>query len=57
MPHCDYDRRVLLSGLTLAPLAGVLRAAPAAAQTGTGVALPPIMQPVEKTKAAFFARA
>ena len=57
MPHCDYDRRVLLSGLTLAPLAGVLRAAPAAAQAGPGAVLPLIMQPAEKTKAAFFARA
>ena len=57
MPHCDHDRRLLLSGLTFAPLAGVLHATAAAAQTGTAVALPPILQPVEKTKAAFFARA
>lgn len=55
MAQHDRDRRLLLSALTLAPFAGMLRPAPAAAQPGT--ALPPIVQPAEKTKAAFLARA
>lgn len=49
------DRRLLLSVLTLAPFAGMLRPAAAAAQSDT--ALPPIVQPAEKTKTAFLARA
>jgi len=57
MPQHDQDRRLLLSALTLtlAPFAGILRPAPAEAQSAT--ALPPIVQPPEKTKAAFLARA
>lgn len=47
------DRRHLLSALTLAPLSGLWRASPAAAQPN----LPPLEQPTERTKAAFFARA
>jgi tRNA(Arg) A34 adenosine deaminase TadA len=57
MNRCDHERRLLLSGLGLVPFAGLLRAAPAAAQSGTGAALPPIAQPAEKTKAAYLARA
>ena len=34
-----------------------MRAAPAVAQSGVGTILPPIVQPAEKTKAAFLARA
>ena len=49
-PH----RRLLLSGLLLAPLA-VRGVTPAAAQAGAP--LPPIVQPTEKTKAGFLARA
>ena len=51
----DQDRRFLISLLTLAPFAGMLSAAPSAAQTGA--TLPPIVQPPEKTKAGFLARA
>lgn len=51
----DRDRRFLMSLLTLAPFAGTLRAAPAAAQSGA--TLPPIVQPAEKTKAGYLARA
>jgi tRNA(Arg) A34 adenosine deaminase TadA len=54
MAH-DRDRRLLLSVLALAPFAGMLRPAPAAAQSGTS--FPPIVQPAEKTKAGFLARA
>lgn len=46
-------RRHLLSALTLVPLSGLWRASPAAAQAN----LPPLEQPAERTKAAFFARA
>jgi hypothetical protein len=55
MAQHDRDRRLLLSALTLAPFAGILRPAPAAAQSG--MALPAIEQPAEKTKPAFLARA
>jgi tRNA(Arg) A34 adenosine deaminase TadA len=55
MTEHDRNRRLLLSALTVAPLAGMLRPARAAAQSGT--ALPPIVQPAEKTKTAFLARA
>jgi tRNA(Arg) A34 adenosine deaminase TadA len=48
------DRRHLLLALTLAPLAGVGCASPAAAQPG---AAQPLQQPAEPTKAAFLARA
>jgi tRNA(Arg) A34 adenosine deaminase TadA len=51
----NHDRRFLFSLLTLAPFAAMLRAAPAAAQSPT--ALSPIVQPAEKTKAGFIARA
>ena len=47
------DRRHLLSALTLAPLSGLWRASPAVAQSN----LPPLEQPAERTKAAFFVRA
>ena len=56
MPRCNHDRRLLLSGLGFVPFAGLLRPAPAVAQT-VGAAPPPIVQPAEKTKAAFLARA
>ncbi len=49
----DRSRRHLLSALTLAPLASLWRPAPSAAQSS----LPPLVQPVERTKAAFIARA
>ena len=56
MTRCDHDRRLLLFGLSSVPFAGLLRAAPAVAQSGVGT-LPRIVQPAEKTKAAFLARA
>src|ERR1041385_3509013 len=46
-------RRHLLSALTLAPLSGLWRASPAAAVQN----LPPLEQPAERTRAAYFARA
>ena len=49
VPH----RRQLLTALGFAPLVGMLRVAPAAAQPN----LPPLVQPAEPTRAAFFARA
>jgi tRNA(Arg) A34 adenosine deaminase TadA len=52
-----HDRRALLSAFALAPLAGIARPAPVAAQTGAAGALPPIQQAAEKTKAGFLARA
>jgi pyrimidine deaminase RibD-like protein len=55
MSQCDPDRRLLLSAFSLAPLVGLLGAAPAAAQPGLG--LPPIVQPAERTRSAYFARA
>lgn len=51
----DRDRRLLMSMATLAPFAAMLRAAPAAAQSGAP--LPPIVQAREKTKAGFLERA
>ena len=57
MTRCDHDRRLLLFGFSFVPFAGLLRAAPVAAQSGVGTTLPPIEQPGEKTKAAFLARA
>ena len=50
MAHHDRNRRLLMSALALAPFAGMVRGAPAAAQS-------PIVQPAEKTKAGFLARA
>ena len=57
MPDCNHDRRLLLAGLGLVPFAGLARIGPAAAQSATGGAMPPIAQPAKQTKAAFFARA
>jgi pyrimidine deaminase RibD-like protein len=57
MTHCDHDRRLLLIGLSFVPFGGLLRGAPAVAQSGVGTTLPRIVQPMEKTKAAFLARA
>ena len=51
----DHERRFLLWAVTLFPVATILRPAPAQAQSEQ--ALPPIVQPAEKTKAAFLARA
>ncbi len=53
MRRHDRDRRRLLSAFALVPLAGLVRAAPAAAEP----ALPPLAQPPEPSKAAFLARA
>jgi tRNA(Arg) A34 adenosine deaminase TadA len=55
MSSCDRDRRLLLSACSLFPFAGGLGAAPAAAQSRPE--LPPIVQPAEATRSAFFARA
>jgi tRNA(Arg) A34 adenosine deaminase TadA len=55
MGQSDRDRREMLSALSLISLAVFLPAAPAAAQSGP--ASPPIVQPAEKTRAAFFERA
>ena len=55
MTRRDCDRRLLLSALTVAPLAALLR--PAAAMGQARKDLPPLMQPSERTKAAFLARA
>jgi pyrimidine deaminase RibD-like protein len=49
VPH----RRHVLSALSLAPLAGIARPSPAAAQPNP----PPLVQPTQPTKEAFFARA
>jgi tRNA(Arg) A34 adenosine deaminase TadA len=54
MSH-DHDRRLLLSALPLAPFALALHPATVAAQSDAG--LPPIVQPTEKTKAGYLARA
>jgi tRNA(Arg) A34 adenosine deaminase TadA len=48
-------RRLLVSGLIVAPFAVIARAAPATAQTAP--AFPPIVQAREKTKAGFLERA
>jgi tRNA(Arg) A34 adenosine deaminase TadA len=55
MASIDTDRRLLVSTLIIVPFGASMRAMPAFAQTST--ASPPIMQPVEKTKAGFLARA
>lgn len=55
MDPSNQRRRMLLSAFVVAPLAEILRAAPAIAQSGG--ALPPIPQATEKTKAGFLARA
>ena len=49
MAH-DYDRRLITSALVLAPILGMLRGTPSAAQS-------PIVQPPERTKSGFLARA
>jgi hypothetical protein len=49
------DRRLLLSALTVAPLAALLR--PSAATGQARKDLPPLVQPGERTKAGFLARA
>ena len=54
MSACDYDRRTLLGAVSLAPFANLLSPSPTAAQHS---AQPPIQQPGERTRAAFFARA
>jgi len=53
MTSFTSDRRHLLSALTLAPLGGLWGTSPAAAESN----LPPIEQPPQRTKEAFFARA
>ncbi len=54
MVPLSFDRRLLLSAL-LVPFDSLVRAAPAIAQWGT--TLRPIIQPSEKTKAGYLARA
>jgi tRNA(Arg) A34 adenosine deaminase TadA len=54
MDACRTDRRSLLGAVSLASVASLLSFSPAAAQPA---AHPPIRQPGEKTRAAFFARA
>ena len=54
MAPLSFDRRLLLSAL-LVPFDGLVSVAPATAQSGTS--LPPIIQPAEKTKAGYLARA
>src|SRR5262249_39093998 len=49
------DRRRLLGLVALGPLFAMLRPSPTWAQSGT--ALPPLVQPTERTKAGFLARA
>ena len=53
MRRHDRIRRRLLSALALVPFAGLVRAAPVAAEPS----LPPLAQPPEPSKAAFLARA
>jgi tRNA(Arg) A34 adenosine deaminase TadA len=55
MGRCDDDRRAFLSAVSLAPFVGLLGTAPAAAQQRLD--LPPLVQPGERTREAFFARA
>jgi tRNA(Arg) A34 adenosine deaminase TadA len=50
--HC-WDRRTILSTLLVAPVASMMRSPRASAQQ----TLPPIVQPEERTKAGFLARA
>jgi tRNA(Arg) A34 adenosine deaminase TadA len=57
MTHFHQDRRLLLFGLSISSFASVVRIQQTAAQTATNAGLPPIVQPAEKTKAAFLARA
>ncbi len=55
MTHPQPDRRFLVSALLLAPLASFARPRAAVAQAATGSS--PIVQPNERTKAGFLARA
>ena len=50
MARHDRNRRLIMSALALGPLAGLVKGVPAAAQSS-------ILQPAEKTKAGFLARA
>ena len=50
MARHDRNRRLIISALALGPLAGLVKGVPAAAQSS-------ILQPAEKTKAGFLARA
>jgi tRNA(Arg) A34 adenosine deaminase TadA len=52
MRQCNHHRRLLLSTLRFAPFVGLVSIASAAAQPATS-----LVQPAEKTKAAFLARA
>jgi tRNA(Arg) A34 adenosine deaminase TadA len=54
MSGCDYDRRALLGAVSLAPFASLLSPSPTTAQPASQ---PPILQPGERTRAGFFARA
>ena len=53
MPPHNRDRRLVLSALSLAPFAALVREPAAAAQTSSQ----PIAQPSEPSRSAFFARA
>jgi Cytidine and deoxycytidylate deaminase zinc-binding region len=55
MTPFETDRRLLLCAFIVGPFGEIVRAVPAAAQPGSP--LPPIVQPAEKTKAGFLARA
>jgi tRNA(Arg) A34 adenosine deaminase TadA len=55
MASHSSNRRALLSALLIAPIAGMVRATSVRAQTSSK--LPPLVQPQEKTKAGFLARA
>jgi guanine deaminase len=55
MAQHDCHRRLLVTALTVAPLAALLH--PSAAIGQARKDLPPLVQPSEKTKAAFLARA
>ena len=57
MNQNDRNRRLLLSALAAVPMAGFSRASPAAAQSAKQPADRPLVQPVEPTRAAYFARA
>lgn len=54
MMKTDLGRRLVLTGLSLSPIAGLVRSAPAAAQSS---AMVPIVQAAEKNKAGYLARA
>jgi len=54
MMKTDLGRRLVLTGLSLSPIAGLVRSSPAAAQSS---AMVPIVQAAEKNKAGYLARA